>query len=73
MKKKIFCELTPPNFRRTLAPANIKLSFTVRHSERDLTEASTGEIFNLTKIDRWFLMRIKEIVDFDEELAGVKN
>ena len=25
------------------------------------------EIFNLTKIDRWF----KEIVDFEEELAAV--
>ena len=30
------------------------------------------EIFNLTKIDRWFLEQIKEIneiVDFEEELA----
>jgi len=31
------------------------------------------EIFNLTKIDRWFLVQIKEIVDFEEELAGTKN
>jgi hypothetical protein len=30
-------------------------------------------IFNLTKIDRWFLVQIKEIVDFEEELAGAKN
>jgi hypothetical protein len=29
--------------------------------------------FNLTKIDRWFLVLIKEIVDFEEELAGAKN
>jgi hypothetical protein len=65
--------LTPPNFRRTLAPANIKLYFTVRHSERDLTESSTEEICNLTKIDRWFLVLIKEIVDFEEELATAKN
>jgi hypothetical protein len=28
------------------------------------------ELFNLTKIDRWFLTQIKEIVDFEEELAG---
>ncbi len=28
-----------------------------------------AEIFNLTKIDRWFLVQIKEIVDFEEELA----
>ncbi|MDP6754292.1 MAG: hypothetical protein QGF56_11455, partial [Verrucomicrobiota bacterium] len=27
------------------------------------------EIFALTKIDRWFLTQIKEIVDFEEELA----
>jgi carbamoyl-phosphate synthase large subunit len=31
------------------------------------------EIFNLTKVDRWFLVQIKEIVDFEEELAGAKN
>ena len=31
------------------------------------------EIFNLTKIDRWFLVQIKEIVDFEEELAGARN
>ena len=31
------------------------------------------EIFNLTKIDRWFLVQVKEIVDFEEELAGAKN
>ena len=31
------------------------------------------EIINLMKIDRWFLVQIKEIVDFEEELAGAKN
>jgi hypothetical protein len=31
------------------------------------------EIFNLAKIDRWFLTQIKEIVDFEEELATGKN
>jgi hypothetical protein len=34
---------------------------------------SAEKIFNLTKIDRWFLVQIKEIVDFEEELAGAKN
>ena len=29
------------------------------------------EIFNLTKIDRWFLVQIKEIMDFEGELPGV--
>jgi hypothetical protein len=28
-----------------------------------------SKIFNLTKIDRWFLVQIQEIVDFEEELA----
>ena len=28
------------------------------------------EIFDLTKIDHWFLVQIKEIVDFEDELAG---
>jgi len=45
----------------------------VRHSEHDLNGFSIKEIFNLTKIDRWFLVQIKEIVDFEEELAGAKN
>ena len=31
------------------------------------------EIFNPTKINLWFLVQIEEIVDFEEELAGVKN
>lgn len=31
------------------------------------------EVFNLTKIDRWFPVQIKEIVDFEEELAGARN
>ena len=31
---------------------------------------SVDEVFELTKIDRWFLVQIKEIVDFEEELAA---
>jgi len=38
-----------------------------------LTGFTIDEIFNLTKIDRWFLTQIKEIVDFEEELAGARN
>jgi len=37
------------------------------------TGVTIAEIFNLMKIDRWFLVQIKEIVDFEEKLAGVKN
>ncbi len=31
------------------------------------------EIFNLTKIDRWFLVQIEEIVELKEELATAGN
>ena len=34
---------------------------------------TVDEIYDLTKIDRWFLVQIKEIVDFEEELATSKN
>jgi hypothetical protein len=44
---------------------------TDRYAQR--TGFTIEEIFNLTKIDRWFLVQIKEIVDFEEELATTKN
>jgi hypothetical protein len=34
---------------------------------------TTEGVFKRTNIDRWFLVQIKEIVDFEEELAGAKN
>ena len=43
----------------------------VRHALR--AGFTIEEIFNLTRIDRWFLVQIKEIVDFEEELASAKN
>ncbi len=45
--------------------------FFVRHALR--AGFTIEEIFNLTKIDRWFLTQIKEIVDFEEELASVNK
>ena len=49
-------------------------------TQRNLTESvlrhalragfTIEEIFNLTKIDVRFLVQIKEIVDFEEELSG---
>jgi len=45
--------------------------FFIRHALR--AGFTIEEIFNLTKIDRWFLVQIKEIVDFEEELATAKN
>ena len=41
--------------------------FFLRHAMR--AGFTIEEIFELTKIDRWFLTQIKEIVDFEEELA----
>ncbi len=50
------------------------MKFTADHSRHALRAGFTiDEIFNLTKIDRWFLVQIKENVDFEEELAGAKN
>jgi len=34
---------------------------------------TTDEIFNVSKIDRWFLTNIKEIVDFEKKLEGYKD
>ena len=49
---------------------NAERIFFIRHALR--AGFTIEEIFNLTKIDRWFLVQIKEIVDFEEELAGAK-
>jgi carbamoyl-phosphate synthase large subunit len=56
---------------RKLSVPNAERIFFIRHALR--AGFTIEEIFNLTKIDRWFLVQIKEIVDFEEELAGSKN
>ena len=53
---------------RKLSVPNAERIFFIRHAMR--AGFTIEEIFNLTKIDRWFLVQIKEIVDFEEELAG---
>jgi carbamoyl-phosphate synthase large subunit len=53
-----------------LSVPNAERVFFLRHALR--AGLSTEEIFQLTKIDRWFLAQIKEIVDFEEELAASK-
>ena len=50
-----------------LSVPNAERVFYLRHALR--AGFSLEEIFRLTKIDRWFLTQIKEIVDFEEELA----
>ena len=56
---------------RKLSVPNAERIFFIRHALR--AGFTIEEIFNLTKIDRWFLVQIKEIVDFEEELASSKN
>jgi carbamoyl-phosphate synthase large subunit len=56
---------------RKLSVPNAERVFFIRHALR--AGFTIDEIFELTKIDRWFLAQIQEIVDFEEELAGAKN
>src|SRR5437762_787302 len=53
---------------RKLSVPNAERIFFIRHALR--AGFTIEEIFNLTKIDRWFLVQIKEIGDFEEALAG---
>jgi carbamoyl-phosphate synthase large subunit len=54
-----------------LSVPNAERVFFIRHALR--AGFTIDEIFNLTKIDRWFLTQLKEIVDLEEELARSKN
>jgi len=56
---------------RKLSVPNAERVFFIRHALR--AGFTVEEIFNLTKIDRWFLTQIKEIVDLEEELAAAKG
>ena len=51
-----------------LSVPNAERIFFIRQAPR--AGLAINEIFNLTKIDHWVLVQIKEIVDFEEELAG---
>ena len=52
---------------RKLSIPNAERIFFIRHALR--AGFSVEDIFHLTKIDRWFLVQMKEIVDFEETLA----
>jgi carbamoyl-phosphate synthase large subunit len=54
---------------RKLSVPNAERIFFIRHALR--AGLTVEEIFDLTRIDRWFLVQIKEIVDLEEELARV--
>jgi Carbamoyl-phosphate synthetase large chain, oligomerisation domain len=52
---------------RKLSVPNAGRIFFLRHALR--TGFNIEEIFNLKKIDRWFLTQIKEVVDYETEPA----
>jgi carbamoyl-phosphate synthase large subunit len=56
---------------RKLTVPNAERIFFIRHALR--AGFSVEEIYQLTRIDRWFLAQIKEIVDFEEELAAARS
>jgi carbamoyl-phosphate synthase large subunit len=56
---------------RKLTVPNAERIFFIRHALR--AGFTVEQIFELTKIDRWFLTQLKEIVDCEEELAAAAN
>jgi carbamoyl-phosphate synthase large subunit len=54
--------------RQKLSTPSAERIFFIRHALR--AGFTVEEIFQLSKIDRWFLVQIKEIVDVEEELAA---
>ena len=56
---------------RKLSAPNAERIFFIRHAFR--AGFSIEEVFHLTKIDRWFLIQIQELVDFEEVLAKSVN
>ena len=53
---------------RKLTVANAERIFFIRHALR--AGFTVEEIYKLTRIDRWFLVQIEELVAFEEELAA---
>ncbi len=53
---------------RKLSVPNAERIFFIRHAFR--AGFSADQIFHLTKIDPWFLAQIRELVEFEEELAA---
>ena len=54
--------------RQRLSTPNAERIFFIRHGLR--AGFTVEEIFELTRIDRWFLTQIQELVDFEEDLAA---
>ncbi|MCP5523858.1 MAG: carbamoyl-phosphate synthase large subunit [Verrucomicrobiales bacterium] len=60
-------ELPKDLIRRKLTVPNADRIFYLRHALRQ--GMSVEEIFQITKIDRWFLTQLRQLVDLEEELA----
>src|SRR5262249_17309519 len=56
---------------RKLTVPNSDRIFFIRHALR--AGFTTEQVHQLTKIDRWFLAQIKEIIDCEEQLAACRN
>ena len=54
-----------------LSVPNAERIFFIRHALR--AGFTLEDIFQLTRIDRWFLTQIEELVDFEEELASARD
>ena len=62
------------NCKSSSSPLGIAVKSVADQLRHALRAGFTIEkIFNLTKIDRWVLVRSKVIVDFEEELACARN
>jgi carbamoyl-phosphate synthase large subunit len=56
---------------RRLSVPNAERVFFIRHALR--AGFTIEEIFGLTRIDRWFLTQLREIVDLEEQLAALHS
>ena len=61
------------NYKSSSSPLDTAVKSIVEHRRAPRAGFRIEDIFGLTKIDRWFSVQIKEIVDFEEKLAGAKN
>jgi carbamoyl-phosphate synthase large subunit len=65
-------DIFPPELiLQKLSVPNAELVFFFRHALR--AGLTIEQIFQLTKIDPWFLVQIQEIVNFEEKLAAAKT
>jgi len=64
---KDLVDLSPDDLRAGLITPNSQRLFYLRQALRD--GLSVEEIYDLTRIDPWFLLQLQDLVEFSEELA----